>query len=109
VLERFLREGRVAALMWELCQQQAQAGPPELQEALLGRVVCLPEHVSNRLQGETPPVFLPQNYFPLLGTAIVQVLQNISDSLRGKVAGELCCRDSSSSEACCARTSMAGA
>ncbi|XP_075292351.1 telomere length regulation protein TEL2 homolog isoform X1 [Opisthocomus hoazin] len=69
--------------MWELCQQQAQAGPPELQEALLGRVVCLPEHVSNRLQGETPPVFLPQNYFPLLGTAIVQVLQNISDSLRG--------------------------
>ncbi|KAM6352149.1 telomere length regulation protein TEL2 homolog isoform 4-T4 [Alca torda] len=80
VLERFLREGRVPALLWELCQ--APAGSPELQEALLSQIVCLPDHVSNRLQGKNPPVFFPQNYFPLLGGAIIQVLQKISDSLR---------------------------
>ncbi|XP_075021830.1 telomere length regulation protein TEL2 homolog isoform X3 [Calonectris borealis] len=72
----------MSALMWELCQQQAQAGSPELQEALLNKIVCLPDHVSNKLQGKTPPVFFPQNYFPFLGGAIIQVLQKISDSLR---------------------------
>ncbi|KAM6244992.1 telomere length regulation protein TEL2 homolog [Spheniscus humboldti] len=69
--------------MWEVCQQQAQAGSPEVQEALLNKIVCLPDHVSNKLQGKNPPVFFPQNYFPLLGGAIIQVLQKISDSLRG--------------------------
>ncbi|KAM6407666.1 telomere length regulation protein TEL2 homolog isoform 2-T2 [Rhynochetos jubatus] len=69
--------------MWEVCQQQAQAGSPELQEALLNKIVCLPDHVSNKFQGKNPPVFFPQNYFPLLGAAIIQVLQKISDSLRG--------------------------
>ncbi|XP_009322521.1 PREDICTED: telomere length regulation protein TEL2 homolog [Pygoscelis adeliae] len=83
VLEQFLQEGRISALMWEVCQQQAQAGSPEVQEALLNKVVCLPDHVSNELQGKNPPVFFPQNYFPLLGGAIIQVLQKISDSLRG--------------------------
>ncbi|XP_075623384.1 telomere length regulation protein TEL2 homolog isoform X2 [Balearica regulorum gibbericeps] len=83
VLEQFLREGRISALMWEVCQQQAQAGSPELHEALLNKIVCLPDHVSNKLQGKNPPVFFPQNYFPLLGGAIIQVLQKISDSLRG--------------------------
>ncbi|XP_068764046.1 telomere length regulation protein TEL2 homolog isoform X2 [Struthio camelus] len=82
VLEQFLQKGRLSALMWEVCQQQAQAGSPELQETLLSRIVCLPDHVSNKLQGKNPPVFFPQNYFPLLGDAIIQVLQKISDSLR---------------------------
>uniref|UniRef100_A0A8B9MVP8 Telomere length regulation protein TEL2 homolog n=1 Tax=Accipiter nisus TaxID=211598 RepID=A0A8B9MVP8_9AVES len=83
VLEQFLQEGRISALMWEVCQQQAHAGSPELQEALLNKIVCLPDHVSNKLQGKNPAVFFPQNYFPLLGGAIIQVLQKISDSLRG--------------------------
>ncbi|KFQ47682.1 Telomere length regulation protein TEL2, partial [Nestor notabilis] len=83
VLEQFLQEGRMSALLWEVCQQPAQAGSPELQEVLLNRVVCLPDHVSNKLEGKNPPVFFPQNYFPLLGGAIIQVLQKISDSLRG--------------------------
>ncbi|XP_026714584.1 telomere length regulation protein TEL2 homolog [Athene cunicularia] len=69
--------------MWEICQQQAQAGSPDLQEALLNKIVCLPDHVSNKLQGKNPPVFFPQNYFPFLGGAVIQVLQKISDSLRG--------------------------
>ncbi|KAM6114129.1 telomere length regulation protein TEL2 homolog [Pterocles gutturalis] len=83
VLERFLQEGRLSAVMWEVCQQQTQAGSAELQEALLSGIVCLPDHVSNKLQGKSPPVFFLQNYFPLLGGAIIQVLQKISDSLRG--------------------------
>ncbi|KAM6378892.1 telomere length regulation protein TEL2 homolog isoform 1-T2 [Pluvialis apricaria] len=73
----------MSALLWEACQQQAQAGSPELQEALLNKIVCLPDLVSNKLQGKNPAVFFPQNYFPILGSAIIQVLQKISDSLRG--------------------------
>ncbi|XP_032859858.1 telomere length regulation protein TEL2 homolog [Tyto alba] len=69
--------------MWEVCQQQAQAGSPELQETLLNKIVCLPDHVSNKLQGKNPAIFFPQNYFPFLGGAVIQVLQKISDSLRG--------------------------
>lgn len=102
VLEQFLQEGRISALMWEVCQQQAQAGSPELQEALLNKIVCLPDHVSNKLQGKNPAVFFPQNYFPLLGGAIIQVLQKISDYLRGKIAGRLCYRGGSSSKVFCA-------
>uniref|UniRef100_A0A8C0VL72 Telomere length regulation protein TEL2 homolog n=1 Tax=Cyanistes caeruleus TaxID=156563 RepID=A0A8C0VL72_CYACU len=83
VLEQFLQEGRVSALLWEVCQQQAQAGCPELQDVLINKIVCLPDHVSNKLQGKNPPVFFPQNYFPLLGDAVLQVLEKISDSLRG--------------------------
>uniref|UniRef100_A0A8C0FH89 Telomere length regulation protein TEL2 homolog n=1 Tax=Bubo bubo TaxID=30461 RepID=A0A8C0FH89_BUBBB len=85
VLEQFVQEGRISAVMWEVCQQQAQAGSPDLQEALLNKIVCLPDHVSNKLQGKNPPVFFPQNYFPFLGGAVIQVLQKISDSLRGKI------------------------
>ncbi|KAL9835423.1 LOW QUALITY PROTEIN: telomere length regulation protein TEL2 homolog [Geothlypis trichas] len=83
VLEQFLQQGRLSALLWEVCQPQAQAGCLELQGALLNKIVCLPEHVSNKLQGKNPPVFFPQNYFPLLGDAVLQVLDKISDSLRG--------------------------
>ncbi|XP_053847549.1 telomere length regulation protein TEL2 homolog isoform X1 [Vidua macroura] len=83
VLEQFLQQGRVSALLWEVCQPQAQAGCLELQGALLNKIVCLPEHVSSKLQGKNPPVFFPQNYFPLLGDAVLQVLEKISDSLRG--------------------------
>lgn len=84
VLEQFLQQGRLSALLWEVCQPQAQAGCLELQGALLNKIVCLPEHVSNKLQGKNPPVFFPQNYFPLLGDAVLQMLEKISDSLRGK-------------------------
>lgn len=95
--------------MWEVCQQQAQAGSPELHEALLNKIVCLPDHVSNKLQGKNPPVFFPQNYFPLLGGAIIQVLQKISDSLRGKIAGGLYYRDGSFEDLFCAWTPLADA
>ncbi|XP_043350271.1 telomere length regulation protein TEL2 homolog isoform X3 [Dermochelys coriacea] len=83
ILERFLQMGGMSTLMWEVCHQQAQAGLPMLQETLLNKVVCLPDHLCNKLQGNNLPIFFPQNYFPLLATEIIQVLQRISDSLRG--------------------------
>ncbi|XP_015283615.1 PREDICTED: telomere length regulation protein TEL2 homolog [Gekko japonicus] len=83
VLERFLQRGGLSSLMWEVCRHQSQAGSPVLQEALLNRVVCLPDHLANKLRGENHPVFFPQNYFPLLGVEIVRVLERISESLRG--------------------------
>ncbi|XP_053220691.1 telomere length regulation protein TEL2 homolog isoform X4 [Podarcis raffonei] len=83
VLEQFLQRAGLSALMWEVCKQQTQAGPSVLQEAILNKVACLPDHLGNKLQGENRPVFFPQNYFPLLGVEMVQVLERISDSLRG--------------------------
>uniref|UniRef100_A0A8C0IM89 Telomere length regulation protein TEL2 homolog n=1 Tax=Chelonoidis abingdonii TaxID=106734 RepID=A0A8C0IM89_CHEAB len=82
ILEQFLQTGGMSALMWEVCHQQAQAGLPTFQETLLNKVVCLPDHLCNKLQGNNLPIFFPQNYFPLLATEIIQVLQRISDSLR---------------------------
>ncbi|XP_061455954.1 telomere length regulation protein TEL2 homolog [Rhineura floridana] len=83
VLEQFLQRSGLSALMWEICKQQTQADCLALQEAILNKVACLPDHLGNKLQGENRPVFFPQNYFPLLGVEIVQVLERIFDSLRG--------------------------
>ncbi|XP_060117034.1 telomere length regulation protein TEL2 homolog [Heteronotia binoei] len=83
VLERFLQRGGLSSLMWEVCRHQSRAGSLVLQEALLSKVVCLPDHLANKLQGENRPAFFPQNYFPLLGVEIIQVLERISESLRG--------------------------
>ncbi|XP_021267803.1 telomere length regulation protein TEL2 homolog isoform X2 [Numida meleagris] len=82
VLEQFLRQGRLSALIWELCQHHAQPGSAERQDALLGRIVCLPDLVGNSVLGQSPAVFFPQHYFPLLGGAVLQVLHNVSSSLR---------------------------
>uniref|UniRef100_A0A8C2U4M6 Telomere length regulation protein TEL2 homolog n=1 Tax=Coturnix japonica TaxID=93934 RepID=A0A8C2U4M6_COTJA len=87
VLEQFLRRGRLAALIWELCQPHTRPGSAERQDALLARIVCLPDLVGNSLQGRSPAVFFPQRYFPLLGSAVLQVLHNVSASLRGETAG----------------------
>ncbi|XP_042294733.1 telomere length regulation protein TEL2 homolog isoform X2 [Sceloporus undulatus] len=82
VLEKFLQRAGLSALMWEVCKQQTQVRTPVLQEAILNRIICLPDHLSNKFQGENRPIFFPQNYFPLLGMEIVQVLERISESLR---------------------------
>ncbi|XP_062999077.1 telomere length regulation protein TEL2 homolog [Elgaria multicarinata webbii] len=83
VLEQFLQRAGLSALMWEVCKQQTLLGSPVLQEAILSKIVCLPDHLGNKLQGENRPIFFPQNYFPLLGEEIIQVLERIFDSLRG--------------------------
>uniref|UniRef100_A0A8C3LR59 Telomere length regulation protein TEL2 homolog n=1 Tax=Chrysolophus pictus TaxID=9089 RepID=A0A8C3LR59_CHRPC len=63
--------------------QHSRPGSAERQDALLGRIVCLPDLVGNSLLGRSPAVFFPQHYFPLLGGAVLQVLHNVSTSLRG--------------------------
>ncbi|XP_043825741.1 telomere length regulation protein TEL2 homolog isoform X2 [Dromiciops gliroides] len=84
VLTRFLKRGRLAELMWEMCQPpQVPRGSCLLQETLLNKVVCLPDHLSNQMKEQSPSLFFPQNYFPLLGEEMIQVLQRISVSLRG--------------------------
>ncbi|XP_003790820.2 telomere length regulation protein TEL2 homolog isoform X2 [Otolemur garnettii] len=83
LLARFLREGRMAALMEAQCQQQMRPSFPVLREMLLSKVVGLPDHLGNRLQRENLPEFLPQNYFPLLSEEVLRVLQAAVDSLQG--------------------------
>ncbi|XP_036135810.1 telomere length regulation protein TEL2 homolog [Molossus molossus] len=83
LLARFLREGRMAAVMEGQCRQQKELAFPLHQEALLIRVVGLPDRLGNCLQHENLAEFFPQNYFPLLGEQVVRVLQAVVDSLRG--------------------------
>ncbi|XP_048080885.1 telomere length regulation protein TEL2 homolog isoform X4 [Ursus arctos] len=83
LLARFLRAGRMAAVMEGQCRQRAGPAFPPLQDALLSKAVGLPDHLGNRLRRENLEPFLPQNYFPLLGEEIVRVLQALVDSLRG--------------------------
>ncbi|XP_074053272.1 telomere length regulation protein TEL2 homolog isoform X3 [Macrotis lagotis] len=83
VLTRFLKMGRLAELMWEMCQQEVPRGSTLLQETLLNKVVCVPDHLSNQMKEQNPSLFFPQNYFPILGEEMIRVLQRISDSLRG--------------------------
>lgn len=83
LLARFLKEGRMAAVMEGQCRQQAELAFPLLQEALLTKVVGLPDRLGNCLQHENLAEFFPQNYFPLLGEEAVLVLQAVVDSLRG--------------------------
>ncbi|KAK2503441.1 hypothetical protein MC885_013262 [Smutsia gigantea] len=82
LLARFLGAGRMAAVMEAQCRQPMEPAFPLLQETLLTKVVSLPDRLGNRLQQENLAVFLPQNYFPLLGEAVLRGLQAAVDSLR---------------------------
>lgn len=84
LLARFLKAGRMAAVMEGQCRQQAEPAFPLLQEALLIKVVGLPDRLGNCLQQENLAEFFPQSYFPLLGEEAVRVLQAVVDSLRGE-------------------------
>lgn len=83
LLARFLKEGRMAAVMEGQCWQQTELAFPLLQETLVTKVVGLPDRLGNCLQRENLAEFFPQNYFPLLGEEVVRVLQAVVDSLRG--------------------------
>ncbi|XP_004438258.1 PREDICTED: telomere length regulation protein TEL2 homolog [Ceratotherium simum simum] len=83
LLAGFLSAGRMAAVMEGQCRQHTEPASPLLQETLLTRVVGLPDRLGNHLQQESLAVFLPQNYFPLLGEEVVRVLQAVVDCLRG--------------------------
>ncbi|XP_056390382.1 telomere length regulation protein TEL2 homolog [Hyla sarda] len=83
VLEKFLQNGALAEVIWEVCQQQLEATPtPILHEAILSKICSLPDHVANCLQKHTKEVFFPKNYYPRVGNAILCVLKMVSVSLR---------------------------
>lgn len=84
LLAKFLGTGRLVAVLEEQCRQQPEPAFSVLQEPLLSRVVGLPDRLANRLQRENLPEFLPQNYFPLLGKAVLGALQSVVCSLRGE-------------------------
>lgn len=89
LLARFLKEGRMAAVMKGQCWQQTELAFPLLQEALVTKVVGLPDRLGNCLQRENLTEFFPQNYFSLLGEEVVRTLQAVVDSLRGEGPAEV--------------------
>uniref|UniRef100_A0A7N6BPG7 Telomere length regulation protein TEL2 homolog n=1 Tax=Anabas testudineus TaxID=64144 RepID=A0A7N6BPG7_ANATE len=72
ITEKFLQSGRLADLLWLYCQA-APSDSPQLRETLLGRIVALPDLTANRLHPNNRPLFLPQQYYPLLATEIFSV------------------------------------
>ncbi|CAH6786629.1 telomere length regulation protein TEL2 homolog isoform X1 [Phodopus roborovskii] len=83
LLEIFLSKGRVAALMEEQCRPQTKPSFPLFQETLLNKVVGLPDRLGNCLQQDNLTQFFPQNYFPLLGQEVVEVLKAVVNFLQG--------------------------
>ncbi|XP_043945230.1 telomere length regulation protein TEL2 homolog [Protopterus annectens] len=83
ILEMFLRHGRMIELLWEVCQKPAKSDLL-LWDMLLTKIISVPDHLANKLKQDNKAIFYPQNYFPLLGEAVVKVLQKIWEALRGE-------------------------
>uniref|UniRef100_A0A8C9SIY9 Telomere length regulation protein TEL2 homolog n=1 Tax=Scleropages formosus TaxID=113540 RepID=A0A8C9SIY9_SCLFO len=66
ILELYLQNGRVGALLWSRCQGPGSPDSPQLRETLLGRMVSLPDLMANRLYPHNRPLFLSAQYYSLL-------------------------------------------
>ncbi|XP_047464094.1 telomere length regulation protein TEL2 homolog isoform X2 [Mugil cephalus] len=82
ITERFLQSRRLADLLWSYCLQTAPTDSPQLRETLLGRVASLPDLTANKLHLNNRPCFLPQQYYPLLATEMLTVLERTCQALR---------------------------
>ncbi|XP_074518579.1 telomere length regulation protein TEL2 homolog [Halichoeres trimaculatus] len=82
IMERFLQRGRLADLLWSYCQQTAPSDSPQLRETLLGRIVSLPDLTANKLRLNNKPLFLPQQYYPLLATEMFAALERTCKALK---------------------------
>ncbi|XP_041818548.1 telomere length regulation protein TEL2 homolog [Chelmon rostratus] len=82
ITERFLQSGRLADLLWSYCQKAGPSDSPQLRETLLGRIVALPDLTSNRLHLNNKPLFLPQQYYPLLATEMLTALERTCQALK---------------------------
>ncbi|KAJ8364161.1 hypothetical protein SKAU_G00129920 [Synaphobranchus kaupii] len=82
LLERYLQSGRLAALLWSRCQGIFSPDSPQLKETLLGRLVCLPDLTANRLHPRNRPLFLPDQYYPLLARELSITLERTCQALR---------------------------
>ncbi|KAM9336352.1 telomere length regulation protein TEL2 homolog [Symphorus nematophorus] len=82
ITERFLQIGRLADLLWSYCQGAGLSDSPQLRETLLGRIVALPDLTANKLHPNNKPLFLPQQYYPLLATEMLSALQRTCQALK---------------------------
>uniref|UniRef100_A0A3Q3ID24 Telomere length regulation protein TEL2 homolog n=1 Tax=Monopterus albus TaxID=43700 RepID=A0A3Q3ID24_MONAL len=82
VTERYLQCGRLADLLWSYCLMAAPCDSPQLRETLLGRIVVLPDLTANRLHLNNKPLFLPQQYYPLLAREMLTVLERTCQALK---------------------------
>ncbi|XP_074475360.1 telomere length regulation protein TEL2 homolog isoform X1 [Sebastes fasciatus] len=82
ITERFLQSGRLADLLWSYCLETGPSDSPQLRETLLGRIVALPDITANRLHHKNKPLFLPQQYYPLLATEMLTALERTCQALK---------------------------
>ncbi|XP_078135720.1 telomere length regulation protein TEL2 homolog isoform X2 [Sander vitreus] len=82
ITEKFLQSGRLAELLWSYCLETGPSDSPQLRETLLGRIVALPDLTANRLHPKNKPLFLPQQYHPLLATAMLTALERTCQALK---------------------------
>lgn len=83
ITQRFLQTGRLTDLLWSYCLETAPSDSPQLRETLLGRIVALPDLTANRLHPNNKPLFLPQQYYPLLSTGMLTALERTCKALKG--------------------------
>lgn len=86
-LETFLSAARLQVLLWSRCEVGGASDSPQLTETVIGHLAALPSIISNHLHTNTPDIFLPQQYYPLLATSILDTLEKICHALR---AGQDC-------------------
>ncbi|KAG7227762.1 hypothetical protein INR49_013556 [Caranx melampygus] len=82
ITQKFLQTGRLADLLWSYCLETAPSDSPQLRETLLGRIVAFPDLTANRLHPNNKPLFLPQQYYPLLTTGMLTVLERTCKALK---------------------------
>uniref|UniRef100_A0A665V591 Telomere length regulation protein TEL2 homolog n=1 Tax=Echeneis naucrates TaxID=173247 RepID=A0A665V591_ECHNA len=82
ITERFLQSGRLVDMLWSYCLGAAVSDSPQLRETLLGRIVALPDITANRLQLNNKPLFLPQQYYPLLANEMLTALERTCQALK---------------------------
>ncbi|XP_028331470.1 telomere length regulation protein TEL2 homolog isoform X2 [Gouania willdenowi] len=85
ITEKFLQDGRLTNLLWSYCVGSAQSDSPQLRETLLGRLSALPDIMANKLHHNISPLFLPQQYYPLLASAMLTALQRTCQALRDNI------------------------
>lgn len=84
ITEKFLQSRRLSDMLWSYCLQTAPSDSPQLRETLLGRISALPDLTANRLHPNNRPLFLPQQYYPLLATEMLSALEKTCQALRGR-------------------------
>lgn len=82
ITERFLQSGRLSDLLWAYCLEAGPSDSPQFREILLGRIVALPDLTANRLHPNNKPLFLPQQYYPLLASEMLTALERTCQALK---------------------------